>query len=301
MSFNNYFYKAQLRTYLLQFMSIFAGMQVEIGKNDEHDISLIPVPIQYGSKDRVTASVLAGNTQNKPVRLPVMSAYMTGIELAPDRRKGIGSVRRETFLQRGEMIPDGVKTVRQYMPIPYWINAELGIYASNSLQQHQILEQILMLFDPIVQIQKNDSAFDWTKITMVELMGVRLEENYPMGTDRRMIRTFLDFKFCAYIAPPADLKSDFVKTVFARIGTVDLMTKNPYEVIAALDAMGIEYEELFSTDDLILPQFPVEEEEEVENVTVPGPGVPPQESSFFVTDENGNLLVDEQGNFITFG
>ena len=148
------------------------------------------------------------------------------------------------------------------MPIPYWANVELGLYASNIDQHFQMLEQILMVFDPIVQIQSNDATFDWTKISIVELTGIRFEENYPMGSERRVIHSFLDFKFPIWIAPPADLKTDFVKSVFARIGVINLTTKDSHEIVAQLDALGIEYELLFSTDDLNLPDFPAADEED---------------------------------------
>jgi len=104
MAFNNYFYNFQIQNYIIQFMAIFAGLQVEVGKTDTRDKALIPVHIKYGSKDRVSAAILTSFTQNKQPRVPLMSAYITGFELAPERRKGIGTVRREAFLPSGEIL-----------------------------------------------------------------------------------------------------------------------------------------------------------------------------------------------------
>lgn len=262
MAFNNYFYNFQIRNYIIQFMAIFAGLQVQVGKSDTRDEGLIPVHIKYGSKDRVAASILTSFTQNKQPRVPLMSAYITGFELAPERRKGIGVVRRESFLPRGEILPDGIKNVKQYMPIPYWVNAEIAIWTSNIDQHWQILEQILMVFDPILQIQKNDATFDWTRVTTVELMGIRLEENYPMDTARRIIQTGLDFRFLIYISPPADLKKQFVRDIFLRLGVFNLADNIQADVVGQMDDLGIDYELLFSAEDLVLPDPEPEPDDE---------------------------------------
>lgn len=248
MAINHYYYDQQIKRYIVQFMAVFAGLQVNVGKTDSREEGLIPVPIHYGYKDRVVASILADNTQNKPLRLPLMSAYLTGIEMAPERRKGIGTERRHTFVPRGGILPDDATVVRQYMPIPYNLTMELSIYTSNQEQKLQIMEQLLMLFDPTLQIQTNDAMFDWTKITVVELTGVRPEENYPSATDRRIIQNSLDFTVPIWIAAPAHLKQDFIKDVYMRLGVVDSAADGSYDIIAQLDDLGFDYEKVFTFD-----------------------------------------------------
>ena len=249
-----YFYNAQIRNYILQFMAIFSDFKVQVGKNDTRDEALIPAYLSYGAKDRVVASIFADNTQNKPIRLPALSAYMNSIDLAPDRRKGVGVVRRETYMPTGGMFPDDITTVEQLMPIPYLTNMELSIWTSNRDEHLQLLEQIFMFFDPILQIQTSDDTFDWTKITTVELTGIRFEENYPSGADRRVIQTTLDFAMPIYIATPAKLKNNFIKKIFTRIGLISTATTGSREILAELDAQGFEYEKLFDLDDLDLPE-----------------------------------------------
>ena len=101
---------------------------------------------------------------------------------------------------------------------------ELTIYASNTDQLHQILEQILLIFDPVVQIQKNDAAWDWTKISQVELVGINNEENYPISTDRRIINWSLNFMMPIYLSAPLDLKNNVVDSIIMQIGNLDKMT-----------------------------------------------------------------------------
>lgn len=235
-------------------MAIFAGLQASIGKNaDSDEEQLITVPIQYGNKDRVVAHIIGDNTQNKPLRLPMLSAYLNNFQLAPELRKGIGQTRRQSYLPRGEVFPDGIKTVHQYMPIPYRMQAEVAIYASNSDQHFQILEQILMIFDPTVQIQTSDGIFDWTKLTTVELDGINFDQSYPTGTDRRMIISTLSFNFPVYISAPANLRDDYIKDIYVRVGAVSQDSLTNQEMIDELNEQGIDYENWFSLDDINLP------------------------------------------------
>jgi hypothetical protein len=256
MAFKNYYYNQQVKKYLLQFMSIFSGLQVSIGKTERSsEEELIPVPIMHGDRDRVVGWIKGEQTQNKPIRLPMMSAVITGIQMAPEMRKGVGNVRRNSYLPRGGVVPDDIKTVRQIMPIPYKLTASLAIWSSNHEQRYQILEQILTVFDPSVQIQKTDALFDWTKMTTIELMGVDYEDNYPIGVDRRMLISNMTFEFPVWFSAPANIKDDFVKDIYARIGTVSNSAITNEDMIADMDAQGLEYELWFDGDTLDLPDF----------------------------------------------
>lgn len=242
-----YYYDAQLKRYLTQFMSIFAGLTVRTGKRGNGEVSELAVPVVYGSKDRVAASILASNTQNKPIRLPMMSAYLTDLAFAPQRNTGAGQTRSIPHLPQGGMMPDDLTVVHQSRPIPYDLRVDLTLYTSNIDQHFQILEQILVFFNPTLEIQTGDSAFDWTKIVSVELSNVTFNENYPAGTDRRKIQTTLSFYVPIWISPPADLKRNLVQKIFARLHTgsfedfvLDSTDQNTdeYELIATSDVLA---------------------------------------------------------------
>lgn len=213
-----YMYEGQLRAYLLQFCNIFAGLKVQTGKGECGEDEFMTVPIVVGSRDRVVAALNAGNTQNRPFSLPMMAANMTGLALNPGGRKGLGVVDKRTFLPPGGIYPNDLKVVTRVMPIPYIMSVDLAMCASNTQQCHQMLEQILMLFDPDLQIQTSDTAFDWTKLTRVELTGISNEENYPAGTDKRMINWTLTFDIPIYISAPADIRDDIVRKIIITIG-----------------------------------------------------------------------------------
>ena len=220
----NYFYNKQLKKYIIGFANIFAGLIVRTGKDAEGNEISLEVPIRYGSVDRVVASIGAGNTQNKQHTLPAMACYMTGINLAPERMHGVNQTDSRAVLEQGGIFPDDVKVVRRVMPIPYNLSMELAIYASNTDQAYQILEQILMLFDYNMMLQFNDKPFDWTKITSVQLEAVNNEEVYPTGPDRRVIVWSLQFTVPVWLSPPMDIRKNIIQNISIRIGNIDTLT-----------------------------------------------------------------------------
>ena len=225
---NNYFYDNQLRSYILQFCNIFVGLKVETGKGECGEREFITVPITIGSRDRVVAAIQAGNTQNRPFAVPIIAVNMTNLALAPVR-KGVGVVDRRTVLPTGGIFPDDLKTVTRVMPIQYTMSVEMIAYASNTDQMYQMLEQILVLFDPCLQIQTSDAALDWTKITSVELMSLSNEENNPPGSDRRIINWSFTFDLPIYLSIPVNVKEDVVRSITVTIAEGKTININEFD------------------------------------------------------------------------
>ena len=247
---DNYHYDAQFRRYIVQFAAIFAGIQVEVGRRDAIEPHLVNVPIKNASADRVVSHIIADNTQNKLIRLPLMAFQLVNVALAPELRKGIGVERRNTFMPSGGLFPDDIKVVKQRQPIPYRATFELTIFASNQDQNYQITEQILTLFDPILQIQTTDDVFDWTRITTVEMTDIALNETVPAGTANRIIQTRMGFALPVYLSAPAIVNQNYIKNINLRIGTVSSDLASSFDVISDLDSQGIEYNRIFSLDDV---------------------------------------------------
>lgn len=250
-----YYYNAQLATYIIQVMAVFQLLQVKTGKQADGEEHFIDVPVQYGSKDRVAVAILNDNTQNLPLRLPCMSAYLTGLRLSPDRRKFVGQEHAQSFVPRGALLPDGVQVIHRYMPIPYTATIEISLYSSNTYQRFQILEQILMLFDPDLQIQRSDAELDWTKISIIQLNDdIRFEENYPSITDRRMIIDTFSFNVPIYISPPVKFREDFIKNIWVRVAGLGEIIHGgenaAHQILNELNDADIPYELYATADDL---------------------------------------------------
>lgn len=247
-----FYYDTQFKRYLIQFMSIFADMQVQVGWNENKEPRLIRVPIYAASKDRVVAAIKAENTQNKLIRIPPFTAAIADFDLMPERRKGVPNTRRTTMMPTGGLFPDDIKVVEQRMPVPYRLTMELHIWASNKDQLYQIMEQIMMIFNPILQIQISDEITDWTKITTVELTGIRPEENLPAGAERRLLQTTLEFEVPIHISAPAEVHKRYIRDIYVRVGAVATADMSNFEMVAELDSQGIPYELNFSLNEIDL-------------------------------------------------
>lgn len=246
-SIQGYFYNRQIKRYLGAFMTIFNGIKIETGLRADGSTRFIEVPVVYGSKDRVAAAVVADNTQNALVRLPMMSAYMRSLTLAHNRMKGQGLERTSTYVPQGGVLPDDVVSLKQRMPIPYDMGVELCVYTTNMDTHCQILEQIMMIFDPSVEIERSDANFDWAKNIVVTIEDVDFDENYPAMADRRKIQTNIRFTMPIWIESPASYKNDVVKTVKLRIQamtdladfmeSVAIAADSDYDTVATADAL----------------------------------------------------------------
>jgi hypothetical protein len=93
------------------------------------------------------------------------------------------------------------------MPVPYKLTVKLDIWTSNTNQKMQILEQILVLFNPALEIQSTDNYIDWTSLTVCELDDVQwTNKTIPVGgTDNIDIST-LTFTLPIWISSPAKVK-----------------------------------------------------------------------------------------------
>jgi hypothetical protein len=60
-------------------------------------------------------------------------------------------------------------------------------------------------------------------------MGINNEENYPMGTEKRLLVWSLNFLIPIYISIPLDVKDEIVHKVITRIGDLDGFAINEYD------------------------------------------------------------------------
>lgn len=251
---NTFFYDEQLKAYIVQFMAVFSGMQTRIGKNDFGSATnLAYVPIRYGTADRVAQAILAENTQNKPIRLPTMAATLIGIELALDKMKGTDTKSRYTTFPVGGSFPDDLSVVELMMPIPYEAFFELSIMSSNTDQQLQIIEQILLLFNPTLQLQLSDDPHDWKKLTMLQLNNITLEERIPAGLENRVIVSSFTFQATVMMSPPAQIKKNFIKSIKLRLEAVR-HSQDVLEVVNDVSRELPEYSTIIDADELDFPK-----------------------------------------------
>ena len=197
----NFYYQKAIKDYIKQFLRVFSGFQVQydVDRDEDGELDMKTCSIFYSEMDRVVANVLHKEGSFIPTSLPIMSGWMTGIELNPELRhtkyhqENVSRIRGD-----GVRVSDAKK-----MGVPYTISMDLSIFTSNSNQMFQLLEQILMLFNPKLTIQKSDNIIDWTYLSEIELVSITPETNFPASTDERYMVWTLGFVFPIWLDYPA--------------------------------------------------------------------------------------------------
>jgi len=211
----NFFYNGQIESYLKQFLRIFSGLQVEykVDRDGDGFRDRKACHVYYGDMDRITANVLHKNGTFVPNGMPLMAGNLTSVELNQEAKHS--KFHKENVVR---VNGQGQKVLTQKaMGVPYRANMDLSIYTTNNTQMFQLLEQILMLFNPRITFQTSDNIIDWNYLTEVELISISPEQNFPVGQDERMIIQTLNFSFEFWLDYPAIETSGIINEIFTNI------------------------------------------------------------------------------------
>ncbi len=217
-----FWYDQQIRRYLLQFVRIFNGFQVQSGqKNAGGSSSQVykTVPMRYADMSRLVAHVLRGNTENAINSTPFMTCSIANMNVARERRHDPKLISAQQVQERKyDPLNDqytaelgNTYTVERYMPVPYDLTINVDIWCSNTEQKLQLMEQILTLFNPTVELQANTNPLDWTNITVVELIDIQWSSrSVPQGVDTQLDIGTLIFQVPIWVNPPAKVKKQTI-------------------------------------------------------------------------------------------
>lgn len=211
-----YFYDEQIRRYLTQFMRMLGGFTVKTGKDRDGAESYIQVPVRYGDINRMAAHILKNQSENAINTVPFISCYVTDLQISAERRQSPTHISTMRVYEKqfdpvtGAYNDDAIGntyTVERYMPVPYDLTVQVDIWTSNTDQKLQILEQLLVLFNPSINLKINDNPLDWTNLTYTELVNVVWSvRQVPQGTDDIIDVAALNFTIPIFINPPAKVK-----------------------------------------------------------------------------------------------
>ena len=212
----SFFYDEQIRRFLLQFTRIFSGFQVEYGREENSEnAALLRVPVRYGDSSRNAQTIIQQNSASSLPSTPLMTFYITGLDYDRPRIQEPYHVSKIAVRQRTyddttetyETTQGNAFTIERLMPVPYKLTINLDIWTSNTNQKLQLLEQILTLFNPSLEIQSTDNYIDWTSLSVVELDGTTwTSRTIPMGTDNPIDICTLRFTLPIWISSPAKVK-----------------------------------------------------------------------------------------------
>jgi hypothetical protein len=210
-----FFYDAQLRRFLIQFIRAVSNFQVEFGKDRNGTRTLQQVPVYYGDASRQAQTILKGNSENTLNAVPAMSAYISGLQYDQSRSQEPNFVSKMHLRERKydpvtglyENTQGDAYTIERLMPVPYKLTVKLDIWTSNTEQKMQIIEQLAVLFNPSLEIQSTDNYIDWTSLTFVQLTDMQwTSRTVPAGTDEPIDVASLTFEMPIWISAPAKVK-----------------------------------------------------------------------------------------------
>jgi hypothetical protein len=207
---NSFFYDSQTRRFIIQFIRIFSGWQVQYNAD-----TLKTVPVMYGDPSRQAATILKQNSENVMSTVPAMAAYVTGLDYdrkriqAPDFVDKRNVRMRKRDADTGQLTTEqgNAYTIERHMPVPYILKMKLDIWTSNTTQKLQILEQILTLFNPSFEIQSTDNYFDWTSLSTVNLDSNSWDSrSVPMMNSDAISINTATFNIPIWLSPPSKVK-----------------------------------------------------------------------------------------------
>ena len=250
-----FFYDAQIRRFLLQFTRIMSNFQVEYGNETDgtNAAALLRVPVRYGDSSRNAQTVIQNNSANQLPSTPLMTFYITSLDYDRPRMQepyfvSKVNVRQRTYdsaTETYETTQGNAFTVERLMPVPYKLGITLDIWTSNTNQKFQVLEQILTLFNPSLEVQSTDNYLDWTSLSMVELESTQWSSRViPVGADNSIDICTLKFTLPIWISSPAKVK---------KLGVVERVIMSMYDAQGDLNEAVTDSDLLLGTRVVITP------------------------------------------------
>jgi len=227
-----FFYDGQIRRYITQIVRLMSNFNFKDG-----DGALRTIPVMYGDITRQVAHIMRDNSENKIMSAPRMGVYVTNLELDRSRLADASYISKVHLRERAYDSDNNEYlntqgnnyTVERLMPTPYTLSVAVDLWTTNTEQKLQIMEQILMLFNPSLEIQTTDNYVDWTSLSVVEIASINFSSrSIPTGTESEIDVATLNFTTPIYISPPTKVKklgvvTQIIASIYnERTGNIDL-------------------------------------------------------------------------------
>jgi hypothetical protein len=95
------------------------------------------------------------------------------------------------------------------------------IWTSNTDQKLQLLEQILVLFNPSLELQTTDNYIDWTSLSVLDIKStIFSSRTIPAGADSEIDICSIEFDMPVWLSPPSKVKKlGVVKSIINNVFT----------------------------------------------------------------------------------
>ena len=210
-----HFYDEQIRRFIIQFVRMLSNFQYETGKNSDGLKAFVQVPARYGDPSRQVANIMRQGSENVAMHAPLISCYIKDLGYARERMQDPTFVDKLHVRERKFDTDTGTykntmgegHTIERMMPTPYNLTMGADIITTNTDQKLQILEQILVLFNPALELQSTENYVDWTSLSYAELSDIVFtSRSIPQGIDDQLDIASLTFTMPIWLNPPAKIK-----------------------------------------------------------------------------------------------
>jgi len=140
---NKHFYNRTIRKVVVAFGTLFNDVSIiRYTKDGVTPKEVFKVPLSYGPKEKYLTAITSDPTLTKSIaaHVPRMSFELTSMTY--------DSSRKMVSTQQNFALNSDGKLNTQYMPVPYDFEFSFSIYARNTEDATQIVEQILPFFTP---------------------------------------------------------------------------------------------------------------------------------------------------------
>lgn len=209
----DWWYDEQLKRYLIQLIRVFSNFKVE--ENTDKGKHYNRVPCRYGDMNRMVASIMRNNSENVINSAPFITVTIGSLQIARDRTLDPFLMVTEQVAEREyksatnsyDTVQGNLYSTQKFMPVPYNLTINVDIWTTNTDTKMQIMEQLLILFNPSLQLSQNDNPLDWTNIYELELIDINWTSRaIPAGVDEQLDIATLNFAVPIWLSPPAKVK-----------------------------------------------------------------------------------------------
>ena len=224
----DYWYDEQIKRYLIQLVRIFSNFKVR--ENTDKGTNYNRVPARYGDISRMVAHILRNNSENTVNSAPMITVSIGSIAVARERAQDpylmdTQQVAEREWDRENNMYTSeqgNLYTTKRYMPVPYNLTINVDIWTTNTDTKLQLLEQIMVLFNPSIQLQSNSNPLDWSNVFEVQMTDINFSSrSLPAGVDEQLDIATLTFDVPIWISPPAKVqRQKIIQKIIADIHKV---------------------------------------------------------------------------------
>jgi hypothetical protein len=230
---SNYFYDAQIRKYVSQFIRLVSDFYVAFGEDRNGNITYQRVPVIYGDQSRQAATIIRNNSESTINAVPAMAVYISALTYDQTRLQDPTYTQSMQIRQRQYDPVTGTYgtaegqsySVERMMPAPWKLTLKLDIWTSNTEQKLQIQEQLAPLFNPSLELQSNDNYIDWGSLTVVQLTDATWDSRtVPTSGDEPISIATLTFDVPIWISTSVKVKKmGVIQQVITNFQDIDTM------------------------------------------------------------------------------